>query len=82
VRSFNRNIAINVWWNHHWSFDVDLAKCAEEEPLVITLDKVDLQGFSPISDDMDALKLVNLKTLRIQSALEDIYSRTRGGKDQ
>lgn len=31
VRSYGRNIAINIWWNHWKNTEINLAKCTETE---------------------------------------------------
>ena len=31
VRSYGRNIAVNIWWNHWRNKEIDLSKCAHRE---------------------------------------------------
>jgi len=31
VRSYGRNIAVNIWWNHWKNKELDLSKCAKQE---------------------------------------------------
>ena len=47
VRSFNRNIAVNVWWDHPSSQNINLDLCPHAAPdPSVTMDKLAMQGLA------------------------------------
>lgn len=46
VVSFNSNVAINVWWDHHLNDKVNLDACRPSRDHPISLDKVTFHGMS------------------------------------
>ena len=48
VRSYDRNIAVNVWWDAFKSKDLDLEKCDSEFDPEWSLERVHLTGFNDL----------------------------------
>ena len=48
VRSYDRNIAVNVWWDSHKGSKVDTSQCPDKFDPGMTLDKVPFAGFGRI----------------------------------
>jgi len=60
VRSVGNNVAVNVWWKHHLSSDVNLDSCPPcSIDDTLTLDKLQLHGDGgqSASDDTQSLRL-------------------------
>ncbi|XP_013416768.1 tRNA wybutosine-synthesizing protein 5 [Lingula anatina] len=56
VRSYNRNIAVNIWWNFHKNKKLDLSQCeGREEDPAITLDKCQFSGFDEMLQDVESI---------------------------
>ncbi|KAK6171220.1 hypothetical protein SNE40_019455 [Patella caerulea] len=45
VRSYNSSLAVNIWWNHYDTLDIDTSQCNRKCDETVTLDKVKIQGF-------------------------------------
>lgn len=57
MRSYGRNIAVNVWWDHGKSLDMDLSVCAGVQyNTSLTMEGIPLQGFGG-QDGFDLHKL-------------------------
>jgi hypothetical protein len=46
VHSYERNIAINVWWASNSVTQEDIESCSESPDSSLTLDKIDFKGQS------------------------------------
>ena len=42
MRSYGRNIAVNFWWDHYLSLDVDLSQCTNDPDPSLTVDQVEI----------------------------------------
>jgi len=56
VRSYNRNIAVNVWWDHHRNSEIDLENCPTELDLDLTLHKVNFISFSELMNSVNSIR--------------------------
>ena len=56
VRSYGRNIAVNVWWDHYGSQRANLDGCLDAFDEDLTLNNVDFQSFSQYMNQPDALR--------------------------
>ncbi len=56
VRSYNRNIAINIWWDHYRNRDVELDACPEHPDSPLTLASVSFQGFDDMEETLDGIR--------------------------
>ncbi len=56
MRSFGRNIAVNIWWDHHNNEHIDLNKCETEEDVTLTMNNVDFIGFDAIANLPEQLR--------------------------
>ena len=45
VRSFGSNLAVNIWWRHHLTQDINYKHCTDPCDPDITLNEVDFRGF-------------------------------------
>ena len=53
MRSYGRNIAVNVWWDHDRSLDMDLNVCKDVQfDTSLTMENIKLQGFGG-EDNLD-----------------------------
>jgi len=60
VRSVGNNVAVNVWFKHRLSYDIDLDSCPPRSiDETLTLDKLkhDGDGSSSASDNTQSLRL-------------------------
>ncbi|XP_070568016.1 bifunctional peptidase and (3S)-lysyl hydroxylase Jmjd7-like [Ptychodera flava] len=63
VRSYDRNIAVNIWWSHHATVKQDLTKCentvsrdlADREKM---LDQFQFNGLDSLSGEIDLIREV------------------------
>jgi hypothetical protein len=66
VRSYGRNIAVNVWWDHGKSLDMDLSLCAGiQYNTSLTMEGIPLQGFG----GQDGFDLHKLRSVALQCCL-------------
>ncbi|XP_061177332.1 tRNA wybutosine-synthesizing protein 5-like [Saccostrea echinata] len=56
VRSFDSNLAVNIWWNHFIPKDVSLESCNSECDLDLTLKTAEFRGFDQVMESVDAIK--------------------------
>ncbi|KAL5010674.1 hypothetical protein ScPMuIL_012979 [Solemya velum] len=56
VRSYNSNIAVNIWWNHHSSLNLDLTSCTSECDPDLTLEEVQFHGFGDLIGSLAAVR--------------------------
>ncbi|KAK6169680.1 hypothetical protein SNE40_020679 [Patella caerulea] len=56
VRSYNSNLAVNIWWNHYDALDVDTSKCNKECDKTMTLDQVKTTGFDYLLNSNENIK--------------------------
>ncbi|XP_062575228.1 tRNA wybutosine-synthesizing protein 5-like [Saccostrea cucullata] len=78
VRSFDSNLAVNIWWNHFIPKDVSLESCNAECDLQLTLKTAEFRGFDQVMESVDAIKdhiyslLSRLKTCDYNSFLKGL----------
>lgn len=58
VRSYGRNIAVNIWWDHHANKYINLNMCEPEEDLRLTMNNVNFIGFDTIINSPNLLRFV------------------------
>lgn len=56
VRSYNSNLAVNIWWDHHKTVDMDASLCPQKCDFDLTLDKVKYVGFGAALNSEESLK--------------------------
>lgn len=56
VRSYNRNIAVNIWWDHHRNSEINLDKCPSEVDIGFTLAQANFVSFSELMNTISALR--------------------------
>jgi len=57
VRSYNRNIAVNIWWNSFKNEAIDLEKCDKEFDPTLTLDNVVTTGMDGLESSPEIIRL-------------------------
>ncbi len=60
MRSYDRNLAVNVWWDFHRNKEIDLDRCPTEADPLLTLDKVNFMSFGGLEGSVGIIKLVLL----------------------
>ena len=56
VRSYDRNIAVNIWWNKNKNNDLDLDKCDAEFDPEWSLERVHLTGFNKLHSSPELIR--------------------------
>ena len=56
MRSYNRNIAVNIWWDHYKNSEVNLDRCPKEVNVDFTLEKVEFSSFADVMNSISSLK--------------------------
>lgn len=60
MRSYDRNIAVNIWWDTYKNGDIDLNKCDNEFDPHWTLDRVDLTGFAELETSPAVIRYTSI----------------------
>ena len=58
VRSYGSNLAVNIWWKHHLTSDIEFDKCNDPCDREFTLAEVDFGGFTQTFSDPEEIRLV------------------------
>ncbi|ESO92271.1 hypothetical protein LOTGIDRAFT_162923 [Lottia gigantea] len=56
VRSYNSNLAVNIWWSHYDSLKTNLSTCNKECDKELTLGKVKTTGFNALLESVENIK--------------------------
>lgn len=56
VRSYGSNLAVNIWWKHHLSDDLDYDRCSDPCNPKITLAEANFEGFHDLISDPQEIK--------------------------
>ena len=56
VRSIDRNIAINIWWDHHTMINQDFTDCQHATANHITMADCHFHGTAKLLQNQDAIK--------------------------
>ena len=56
VRSYGSNLAVNIWWKHHLTEDIDFGRCNDPCDLEFTLAEVDFGGFTQTFSDPEEIR--------------------------
>ena len=56
MRSFGRNIAVNLWFDHFKNKDVDVDKCPTAPKSQMTFEGLHFTGFDRLNEDPEAIK--------------------------
>ena len=56
VRSFGSNLAVNIWWKHHLSSDLDFNSCTDPCEPGMTLLDADFKGFDDLIGDPEEMR--------------------------
>lgn len=56
VRSYNSNIAVNVWWDHYKNKEVDWNNCNKECDPTVTFMRIQFNGFDSAMDNIEHIK--------------------------
>lgn len=56
VRSFGRNIAVNLWFDHFKNKNVDVDKCPSAPKSEMTFEGLNFAGFNTMAEDPEAIK--------------------------
>ena len=56
MRSFGRNIAVNLWFDHFKNKDVDVDKCPSAPKSEMTFEGLHFAGFDRLNEDPEAIK--------------------------
>ncbi|XP_041352546.1 uncharacterized protein LOC121371008 [Gigantopelta aegis] len=73
VRSYNSNIAVNLWWDHYKSQDIDIESCDTVCDNGLTLDQLDFHGFKKVVNSVGIIRdhfrstLLSFKTMTLQT---------------
>ncbi|XP_064608195.1 bifunctional peptidase and arginyl-hydroxylase JMJD5-like [Liolophura sinensis] len=71
VRSYNSNLAVNIWWDHHKTADIDSSLCPQKCDYDLTLDKVNYIGFGAALNSEESLKDHILQMIGIHSEITE-----------
>ena len=58
VRSYGSNLAVNIWWKHYMTGDVDFERCNDPCDLDFTLAEAEFGGFGQIEMTPEDIRLV------------------------
>ncbi|KAL4233739.1 hypothetical protein ACF0H5_008419 [Mactra antiquata] len=56
VRSYGSNLAVNIWWKHHLSSDLDYTQCNDPCDTQLTLADAKFAGFTELARDPEEVK--------------------------
>ena len=56
MRSYNSNIAVNLWWDHYKSQDIKLESCNTDCDNSLTLDLMEFHGFQKVSNSAEIIR--------------------------
>lgn len=56
VRSYNRNLAVNIWWDHHRNSEIDVESCPTDMDPNFTLDKVNFVSFAELMSTISSIR--------------------------
>ena len=67
MRSYERNIAVNLWWRH--GLQVNFSSCSL--PLNTTIKNLEFIGFGALTDAQNKLIRYVVKPLKLNGVLEE-----------
>ncbi|XP_060584355.1 tRNA wybutosine-synthesizing protein 5-like [Ruditapes philippinarum] len=76
VRSYGSNLAVNIWWKHHLSQDLDFNSCTDPCEPGMTLKEADFKGFGDLTADPEEIR-EHLKKLLGNTGETDITRLTQ-----
>lgn len=56
VRSYGSNLAVNIWWKHHLSHDLDYSGCSDPCNPEMTLEEASFEGFGDLESHPHLVK--------------------------